>query len=374
MKVAIIHDDFIQYGGAEQLVLALWEIWPNAVLYTSYVTNDWAKILKEKNIEYKTSFMQKLPYKKKLNKYYAGLMLYPLAFESFDFTGFDLVISSSSRFAHCIVTKPSTLHISYINSPGRMFWEFWDYFENFSFSRRNIIKRLYINLLKAVASYYRTWDYYSSFRADYLIANSSIPHNRIKKFYDKESTIIYPFVNTKYFENKPKSKANFFLIITRLVSWKKVDIAIDAFIKNGQNLRIIGDGPELQPLKAKAAGYKNIELLGYVSDDVKIDLLCSCCALINTQLEDFGIAPLEAMAAGKPVLAYGRGGALETVIEGKTGAFYYEQTPQALNAALETFDPESYLVTDCVYQARRFDKDVFLSKIKAFVDSVYLGS
>ncbi len=374
MKVAIVHDDLIQSGGAEKLVSALFEIWPDATLYTSYISDDWKKILVEKNINYKVSFMQMLPYKKKLNKVYAALFLYPLAFESFDFTDYNLVFSVSARFSHSVITKPTTLHIAYINSPGRMFWEFWDYFENYTFPKRNLIKRAYLTFLKLVATYYRMWDFYASFRPNYLIANSKIPQDRIQKYFAKESKVIYPFVDTKQFENIKRSKEDFYLIISRLASWKKVNIAVEAFIKNGKNLRIVGEGPELVNLKSLAAGYKNIELLGHVTEDHKILLLSTCCGLINTQLEDFGIVPLEAMAAGKPVLAYGKGGVLETVIDGKTGMFFQEQTVGSLNAAIAKFNPDDYLVTDCIYQARRFDKEIFLQKVKNFVDSVYLGS
>lgn len=372
MKVAIIHDDLIQFGGAEKLVMHLLTLWPNSTLFTSYASDDWLKVLREKNVQYKTSFMQKLPFKKKLNKFYAGAFFYPLAFESFDLSNYDVVISVSARFAHSVITKPSTLHISYINSPGRMFWEFWDYFENYMFSKYKIINRLSLNYLKLTASFYRVWDFYASKRPDYLIANSLTPQQRITKYYGRESSIIYPFVDLTQFEKHKKTKENFYLIITRLVAWKRVDIAVEAFIKNGKNLRVIGEGPELQNLKKMAAGHKNIEILGKISEEEKIQLLCTCSAVINTQLEDFGIVPLESMAAGKPVIAYGKGGALETVVAGKTGEFFHEQNALSLNNLLNEFDPNKYLMTDCISQARKFDKEAFSLKIKNFVDSVYL--
>jgi glycosyltransferase involved in cell wall biosynthesis len=374
MKIAIVHDDLIQFGGAEKLIMHLLTIWPDSTLFTSYVSPEWEQVLHEKKIIYKTSFMQKLPYKNKLNKYYAGLFMYPIAFESFDFTGYDVVFSVSARFAHSAVTKPSTKHISYINSPGRMFWEFWDYFENFNFSQKRMLNKIYLNYLKVITTYYRMWDFYASKRPDYLIANSQTPQRRINKYYGRDSSIIYPFVDLAQFENRKKTKENYYLIISRIVAWKRIDIAVDAFIKNGKNLQIIGDGPELNNLKNKAAGHKNIEFLGKVSEEEKIDLLCRCSALINTQLEDFGIVPLEAMAAGKPVLAYGKGGVLETVLPGKTGEFFHEQSESALNEALKNFEPTKYLLADCQIQARKFDKEVFSLKIKNFVDSVYLES
>ncbi len=374
MKLAIVHDDFIQHGGAENLVLALCEIWPDAVLYSSYATKEWEAELKLSNIKLVTSFMQHLPFKKKLNKFYAGLFLFPLAFESFKFDEFDVVLSVSARFSHCIVTKPQTKHIAYINSPGRMFWEALDYFEDTKFAKSRFLNKVASRYLKTISAYYRVWDFTAAQRVDAIIANSKTPKARILTYYKRESEIIYPFVDVTYFENTKKTKGNFYLVISRLASWKRIDTAVRACIKTGDNLVVVGDGEMLAELKRLSAGHKNIQILGRVPESRKLELLCSCKALINTQYEDFGIVPLEAMACGKPVLAYGRGGVLETVLPGKTGDFYYEQTPEALILALSSFHPEKYLMTDCIFQARRFSKELFKNAIANFVNSVYLGN
>ena len=373
MKIAIVHDDFIQHGGAEKLVLALLSIYPDATLYTSQVTEDWKKKLKESNIKYKTSFMQYLPAKNKLYKFYAGLGLFQIAFESFNFDDFDAVISVSARFAHGIITKPHTYHISYVNSPPRMFWEFHDYYQNHNFLGNSFLTKLSLIYLKLVSTYFRIFDAVSSQRADCIISNSKTPQSKVQKYYNRNSEIIYPFVNISEFENLKLIKGDFYLVISRLVSWKKIDQAIDACIKTGDKLKVIGGGEELQNYKKKAVGHENIEILGAVTDEIKLELLSKCRALIHTQYEDFGIVPIEAMACGKPVIAYGKGGVLETIKPDITGVFYLEQSVECLVNILNTFDSDKFLMSDCIHQARRFSFDVFKDRIQKLVNSVYLN-
>lgn len=372
MKLAIVHDDFIQHGGAERLVMALLRLYPDAVLYTSFISNEWQQMFSKSGTKVKTSFMQYLPAKKKLYKVYAGLGLYPLAFESFNFDEYDIVFSVSARFAHGIVTKPSTYHISYINSPPRMFWEFYDYYQSFSLSSSKLLTKICLTYLKVVSTFCRIWDYYASQRSDKILANSKTPQSKIQKYYGRDSELVYPFVDIKLYENTKLTKEDFYLVISRLVSWKKVDQAIEACIQTGDRLKVVGTGEELSNYRKLAEGHTNIEILGYVDEKVKIGLLASCKALINTQYEDFGIVPLEAMACGKPVIAFGKGGALETVIPGKTGVFYTEQTVNALTETLKSFDADAYLMTDCIYQARKFSLEVFTEKIQKSINSVYL--
>lgn len=372
MRLAIVHDDFIQHGGAERLVLQLLKLYPNAILYTSFMLKEWQQVFKEDGIKFKTSFMQYLPAKKKLYKVYAGLGFYPLAFESFNFDEYDIVLSVSARFAHGIVTKPSTYHISYINSPPRMFWEFYDYYESFFISSNKLLTNLCLGYLKIVSTFCRTWDYYASQRSDKILANSKTPQNKIKKYYARDSEVLYPFVDLKLYENIKLTKEDFYLVISRLSSWKKVEQAIEACIQTGDKLKVAGTGEELSNYRKLAEGHTNIEILGYVDEKVKLELLASCKALINTQYEDFGIVPLEAMACGKPVIAYGKGGALETVIPGKTGVFYTEQTVESLGNVLRSFNADSYLMTDCIHQARKFSLEVFTEKIQKSINSVYL--
>jgi glycosyltransferase involved in cell wall biosynthesis len=193
--------------------------------------------------------------------------------------------------------------------------------------------------------------------------------NRVKKYYGIDSEIISPFVNFDKFPEKKSSLGNYFLIITRLVSWKRVDIAIKAIKNMRISLKIVGEGPDKERLKGMAN--HNTELLGFVNENEKISLIKGCIAVINTQLEDFGIVPLEALANGKPVIAYGKGGVLETIEPGITGEFFYEQTPEALMEILEKFNPGKYNPEICIERAKRFSKEKFKKKIIEFINNVY---
>lgn len=362
MKIALVHDDLIQFGGAERLVMALHELWPDAPLYTSVASPQWLKICKEKNINLKTSFMQHLPFKTKLNRAFAPMLFHVLGFESFDFSQFDVVLSVSARFAHGVVTKPTTKHICYMNSPGRMIWESHDYFR---YEKQSLLKMLGYSLLDL-----RLWDFAAAQRVDYFIANSSVPQARIKKFYKRDSIIIHPFISIAEYQLNKYSSADYFLIISRLLPWKQIALAIHACNKLALPLKIIGEGPDKDRLKNISG--PTVEILGYVSEEEKKICISNCLALIVTQYEDFGITPLEAMALGKPVIAYGKGGVLDTVINQKTGMFFEHQTVDSLVMALQNFNPTQFLKSDCLSQAKRFDRQYFEKNIKDFVNAVYL--
>ncbi|MFA6981944.1 MAG: glycosyltransferase [Patescibacteria group bacterium] len=362
MKIAIVFDDLTQFGGAERLLLAVLDIWPDAPLYTSVASKEWVELLEKRGTTLKTSFMQKLPFKKRLNRLYGALGLHILAMESFDLSGYEVVFSISSRYAHGVVTKPGTKHICYMNSPGRMFWEPNSYFENEGFFTR--FKGLSL-------SHQRLWDYSASHRVDRFIANSLTPRARIKKYYGLDSHVIYPFYEF------PKTviergSSPYFLVISRLQSWKKIDIAIKACGELHLPLKIIGDGPQRKALQKLAKKYENIEVLGYVTEEEKYDAIAGSKALIQTQLEDFGIVPLEVMACGKLVIAFGAGGALETVVPGETGEFFGSQTVESLMQTLKTFDPQRYSTDNCRKRAEAFTKERFQKEVKSFVDTVYL--
>jgi glycosyltransferase involved in cell wall biosynthesis len=362
MKIAIVFDDLIQFGGAERLLLAVHEIWPDAPVYTSFASKEWLKKCEEEGIELKTSYMQKLPFKKKLNRLYAPMFLYNFAFESFDFSEFEIVLSISSRFAHGIVTKSSTKHVCYMNSPGRMFWEPFDYFKNEN--KGNIIEKI----LRLPLVLMRIWDFVSAQRVDHFIANSKTPQKRILEYYKRGSEIVYPFVNVP--KKDAVKKSEYYLVISRLLSWKRIDLAVEAAERGQFILKIIGSGPEFKRLSK--VGSKNIELLGYVSEDEKLKLISESMGVIVTQKEDFGIVPLEAMALGVPVIAYGSGGVLETVIDNVSGKFFYEQTSQSLTAAIQEFDYGSYRRDQSIEIAQKFSKKSFKHNIEKIVDSVYL--
>ena len=366
MKMALVCDDLIQYGGQEKLVLFLHEIFPDAPIHTSVVSRRWKDLCIKENIDLKTSFMQYLPLAEKLNRFYSVFFMHVIAFQNFDFSGCDVVISVSSRYAHMVITKPETKHLAYINSPGRMFWEKSGYFEDEKVSR---FKKLADLILSFPISFIKAIDYVSAQRPDILIANSKVPAKRIEKYYRRKCIVIYPFVDTALLDETGAKKGDYFLLITRLVPWKKVDLAVTACKNLGLKLKIIGEGPDISRLKHMAN--KNIEFLGFVPEKEKAKYLSGCIALIQTQYEDFGIVPLEAMASGKSVIAYGGGGVTETVLPGITGEFFYEQSTESLMNLLKTFNPEKYSPLECKIRARKFNKNTFKQNILSLV-STYL--
>lgn len=373
MKIALVHDDLIQHGGAERLFEAMMEIWPKADVFTSMTTwdrnpsgldDDWSTRRVDK---LQTSFMQRLPFKEKLYRHY--FPLYPLAFESFDFIDYDVVLSSSSRFAHGVVTRPETLHICYMNSPGHMLWEPRTYFSS---SALQLFSSPFLN-------YLRLWDYAAAQRVDHFVANAKTPQARIKKYYGRDSKIIYPFVDLERFADSSTLRVNektlrvslgdYFLIVSRLTAWKRIDIAIEACNQLKRPLKIIGEGPDFQRLKNLAG--PTVEFLGRLTDEEVVGYYQGCRAFLFPQKEDFGITPLEAQAAGKPVIAFKAGGALETVIGGKTGEFFYPQTVDALVKSLKNFGPEKYQSENCRQQAEKFSKKRFQTELKGFVEKAY---
>lgn len=355
-KIAIIFDDLIQKGGAESLLLATLEIFPEADLYTSVISDTWKKRLRHRKVF--VSFMQKLPFAVRLNRFYSTLFLHSLAFSTFNLNEYALVLSISSRYAHHVVTKPTTKHICYINSPGRMFWEPFDYFDSYN-PFIKFFSQFSLSILRMV-------DFYAAQRVDEFIANSKTPQKRVSKYFQRDASIIYPFIDISSYADVQAFNGNYFLIISRLQPWKKIDIAIKACEELKLPLKIVGEGPDLNRLK-NLSTTDTTQFLGYVSDSEKLKLLSNCTALINTQLEDFGIVPLEALASGKPVIAYGYGGVLETVKSGHTGEFFYEQTPEALKKVLHTFDPMRYDSTNCVNGVHMFDVNIFREKIKNYI-------
>ena len=374
MRIALVFDDLIQHGGAEKLFLTLIDIWPHADIFTAVISPEWASEMSIRGRNVHTSFIQKLPFAAKLNRLYAVLLLHPLAFSQFDFAEYDLVVSMSARFAHGVITKPTTLHVCYMNSPGRMFWEPHSYFENEKIMKVPIIKEIATWFLSVSLSALRMWDFTAAQRCDYIIANSKTPQNRIRKYYGRDSTVIYPHVDFEKINSRVDKSSiqdkDYYLVISRLVSWKKIEVAIQACNQLGKKLIIVGEGPDRGRLEGFAK--ENVEIVGYVTNERKIELLKNCTALINTQLEDFGIVPLEAMSCGKPVIAFGGGGALETVLPGVTGEFFEEQSVESLIKVLTRFNPGDYDYDICVNQARKFSKKKFVSEIKNFVDGVYL--
>ncbi len=349
MKVAIVHDDLVQWGGAERVLTAISEIYPYAPIYTS-VFDSSNKLLmmhfKDKTII--TSFLQKIPGWK---SFYKGLLpLYPIVFEQFDFSQYDLVISQTTRFAKSVITKPGTTHVCVCHTPPRFLW-------NFSRTNPPAMIKPYLSLL-------RIQDRISAKRVDYWIAGSYNCQQRLKKIYNVSSVVLQPFVDTSSLA-KESFYGGYYLVITRLNSYKNVNVAIEAFNKSGKKLKIVGVGPQFSELNQIAKD--NIELLGSVSEYLLQNLLQGCQALIVTADEDFGMTSLEAQMVGKPVIAYGRGGSLETILENKTGLFFNELNSGSLNQAIEKLEGLKINARDCIENAHKFSKTRFQDQLKQMI-------
>ncbi len=359
MKIALVHDYLVQYGGAERVLAAFTEIFPEASIYTLLHDKEAVHGAFDDKRVY-TSFLQGIPYIKRMHRLFPPLM--PPAIEQFDFSMYDVVLSDSSSYAKGILTSPHTLHISYIHTPMRYAWDDCQkYAHDFGFPR--IIKRFvpfFMNLI-------RIWDKKSADRVDLFLANSHFVKARIRKYYRKESFVIHPPVDTdRFFIASPEKKKDYFLMVGRLIAYKRFDIAIRAFNRLGLPLKIIGRGPDMARLK-KIAG-PNIEFLGRVSDEELPSYYAECRAFIFPQEEDFGIVALEAMASGRPVIAFRGGDIEERVKEGLSGVFFNEQTSESIVAAVKRFEKESFDAEKIRETALPFDKAVFKSKIKAYVE------
>jgi len=375
MKIAIVCDDLTQFGGAERVMLAVSDMWPDAPVYTCFASDKWASIFREKGRKLKTSFMQKIPFAEKLDRYLFPFFFHAVAYQSFDFSEYDLVFSLSSRFAHLVITKPGTKHICYMHSPGRMFWEPFEYFQRESFWGLSLLKFLSKYFLAVPLSIMRVLDFTSAQRVDHFIANSLSSKKRIKKYYKKDAEIIYPFPsfdlrsvkNSGSLEEIEKltARKDYFFLITRLAPWKKIDVAIDSCEKLKMKLMISGDGPDFSRLKNLAGEFTT--LLGHANDNEKAILYKNCRALIVTQQEDFGMVAVEALAFGKPIIAFGKGGVLEIVQPGKTGEFFYEQTSASLQSVLEKFDSAKYNPQDCMESVKKFSRELFKEKVENMV-------
>ncbi len=334
MKVAIVHDDLVQWGGAERVLLGLCEIYPDAQIFTS-VFDKKNKILNNFFASKKitTSFLQKIPGWKSFYKML--LPLYPVAFEQFNFDSFDLVISHTTRFAKSVITKPETVHICYCHTPPRFLWHF------------SGLKSL--GIFEILMSKLRIFDQVSSNRVDHFIAGSENAKKRIKKIYKRDSKVVCPFVEMNRFTGINVFDGGYFVIAGRQSSYKRFDIAKEACKKMGVELKIIS---------------------GNLSDQMVTSILAGCKALIVAGEEDFGITALEAQALGKPVIAYKKGGSLETVIDGKTGIFFDEQTEDSLIKAIKKLESVKINPIDCIENAKTYSQEIFTKNFKQTVASL----
>lgn len=361
-RVALVHDHLNQFGGGEVVLAALHEMYPGAPIYTSVAHLERTK-QRLPNAEIRTSFLQKLPRAKKSLQWYLPLL--PSAFESFDFSEFDIVISDSSAFAKAVIVNPGAVHIDYCHTPTRYLWT-----DHASYVRDLKYPGFVKNAVHAMTSYLRTVDRQAADRVDMFIANSKTVQKRIGFYYRKQSVVINPPVDVDQMQVAPTEEiGDYYLIVSRLRPYKKADLAVQAFNRMNIPLKIIGAGEEMARLKGMAKS--NIEFLGEVDNATRNHYLSRCKAFIHPQEEDFGISAVEAMAAGRPVIAYGKGGATETVVDGVTGKLFSEQTWEDLADAVIrsrsiAFDPQAIRK-----HAEQFSKARFQEQVAAVVETVW---
>ena len=354
MKLALIHDWLNQIGGAEDVLENLVELYPHAPLYTSIYWRDgmpphWH------DWDIRTSFIDKFPLAYRKQQVY--FPLYPSAFERFDFSDYDLVLSNKSGFCHGVITGPETLHICYCLTPTRYVWRYHQYAD------QENLGQITRGVLNPFLTLMRVWDRLAADRVDHFIAISEEIRQRIKKIYRRDSVIIHPPVDTTRFEPS-RTVEDYYLFVGRLVPYRRLDVLIEAFNKLGRPLYIAGSGRDRERLEALANS--NVQFLGFVPNDDLPDLIARCKAFMFPGEEDFGIAPIQAMAAGRPVIAYNGGGARETVIEG-TGILFDHQTVDEIVDVVESFDANRVNSAEIRAHAEKFDTTVFKQKMDDFV-------
>ena len=357
MKVALVYDRVNKWGGAERVLLVLHEMFPDAPLFTSVYnpkTASWAKVF-PKVIP---SFLQKLPLAIDNHEHYPLLM--PMAFESYNFDSYDLVITVTSEAAKGIVTKPQTKHICYCLTPTRYLWSgYKDYFTNSTFRF----------LSKPVISYLKSWDLVASQRPDVVIAISSEVKKRVKEYYRRDAKVIFPPL-TIYNDAEPRKKkpSDYYLLVSRLVKYKKVDLVIETFNEMGENLVIVGTGKLERKLKSMAKD--NVKFLGELTEEDLVDYYSNARALIFPQKEDFGLVAVEAQSFGIPVIAFKAGGALDIVVEGKTGVYFNKQNRKSLKKAINKFETMKFDDGVIKNNAKRFSKERFKEEFSKVVKEI----
>jgi len=360
MRVALVHDYLNQYGGAERVLEALHDLYPAAPIYTA-IYDPTAMPPAYRSWDIRTSWMQQLPgWRRHFRKYF---LLYPSAFESFDLSRYELIISSSSAFAKGVIPAAGARHICYCHTPMRFAWRTDAYVER---ERIGSLQRIVLSIL---LTYVRLWDVATTPRVDAFIANSREVASRIQRYYGRTAAIIPPPVDLMPFQ--PEPPGDFYLAGGRLIPYKRLDLAVRAFSALGLPLKIFGDGRDRAAL-ALIAG-PTVEFLGYVSEERRRELFAHCRAFIFPGEEDFGITPLEAMAAGRPVIAYAGGGALDTIVDGETGRLFRQQSAAALALAVAQSRGDHYDPLTIRRHAEGFGRQIFLSRVQAFVQTICIA-
>ncbi len=359
MKIAFVHDYLVQYGGAERVLQAFTEIWPQAPIYT--LIHDAEAVHHQfDGKEVRTSFLQKVPFAKKHHRIFPPLMM--LAIEQFNLDYYDVILSDSSSFAKNIITKPDTLHISYCHTPMRYGWDDCQYYtQEYSFPK--IVKTISPFLM----NYIRMWDWQATNGVDKFIANSKFVQGRIKKYYNRKAVVINPPVDIDKFYISPENKlGNYFLLVGRMMKYKKMDLVIRAFNEMKLPLKVVGRGVEFRNLQ-KIAG-PTVEFLGRISDEELKKVYSQAQAFIFPQEEDFGIVAIEAMASGRPVITYRAGDVEEHIENEKSGIFFDNQTEEDLIRAIKKFQKINFDPHYIRQQALKFDKERFKTEIKKLVE------
>lgn len=357
MRVALVHEWLVTYGGSERVVEEILECFPEADVFSLIDFMEDRDFLKGKMV--KTSFVQKLPFAKR--KYRAYLPFFPLAIEQFDLSGYDLIISSSHAVAKGVLVGPDQLHVSYVHSPIRYAWDLQHQYLNeagLTSGLRSLFARIALH-------YLRTWDVRTANGVDMFVVNSEFIGRRVSRVYRRESTVVYPPVDTDEFQPRTQ-KESFYVTVSRMVPYKKIDLIVEAFSGMPERkLIVIGDGPDMEKVRARAGA--NVTIMGHQSFSVLRDYLQRARAFVFAAEEDFGISIVEAQACGTPVIAFGKGGACETVIDDTqslpTGVFFDEQTVESLQAAVARFEAgaHKFKPENCRANAERFSKSAFRS-------------
>jgi len=363
MRVAYVHDWLITRSGAERVLEEMLREVTGNRIFTLFYKPDQFRDSPISGVPVEESFLAKLP---GAYGYYRSLLpLMPVAVESFDLSGYDLIISSSHAVAKGVLPHPGQVHISYVHTPMRYAWDLThEYMAGIGKLRRAVAR--------VVLNYVRLWDYASAQRVDVFVANSKTVAARIRRYYGRDATVIYPPVDVDKFRVSQKVE-DYFVVVSRLVPYKKVDVIVRAFNSLGLRLLVVGDGPEMG--KIKRIANRNVEILGRVGEDELIDILSKARAFVFAAYEDFGISPVEAMASGVPVIAYGRGGVTESVDEGVSGLFFHEQTSEAIQNAVRRFlrMEERFVREEIRERARRFSPGRFRKEFRKIVESALNG-
>jgi len=356
LKVAIMHDYLVQRGGAERVVEVMHEMYPDAPIYTSVYNRDttWPSF---REMDVRPSFIQRITTSNRVSR--ALLPLYPVAFARFDLRGYDVALSSTTAFAKGVRPPPGIPHVCFCHAVTRFLWDADAYFAQ---QNTGLPVRLGVG---ALGTALRSWDYATARRVTQFVANSANTARRIERYYRREAVVCHSPIDASRFAISPHVE-DYYFIVSRLNAYKRIDLAVQACTRLGLPLLVAGEGPDRARLEALAG--PTVCFLGRVSDDELRRHYATCRAFILPGEEDFGLTPLEAMASGRPVIAYAAGGALETVAEGVTGTFFHAQTADALTDTLRTFDADRYDPARLREHAVGFDKEAFKRKLSDVVD------